>query len=490
MKNFKKIVWSLLIFFLFVVPIGKSFYQAFLERSSSKVQALISTAIVSVIVIYTIYYTIRFFKKMTSPSKSETFGKARFSDVDEVLKQGLQGAGVVFGKLKNKLITKPAGIEGHTLVVGGTGTGKSRGVVIPTLLIWEGAAVVIDIKGEISKITRAAREIKGKVFVFNPESEDGACYDPIRDCNNLDNAQELARTLIPIPKKGEPFWCQSAQAILAAYVFEGAMNGDKLSEIAEKLCTTPINQLIDHCRNHEIREVRLLCSIAYDMPEKTLGGVMAELKSKLITIATDKNIRRSTSRSDWKPEDFESGATVYLRISEHLLDQYKDLWNLIMSQIFRYLSKRQEGKAPAILVALDELPRLGEIKGLTSALATLRSKNVHILGVIQSMAQLDEVYNLNQRKIIADNCRFKFVLSATDPETQKYFSDLAGQRTAMANGITVGAGLVPNRSQHEQGTPLVRPEEWALLEKPILFAPKLQPIPLDLAFWDKEKFFR
>lgn len=490
MKNYKKIVWSLLILFICVIPLVKNFYQAFLEKDVSKGSSAISTFFIEIIIIYSVYCIYKWFKKITTPKQRETFGKARFSDVDEVLKQGLQGAGIVFGKLRNKIITKPAEIEGHSLVVGGTGTGKSRGVVIPTLLIWEGAAVVIDIKGEISKITRAARESKGKVFVFNPENEDGACYDPIRDCNNLDNAQELARTLIPIPKKGEPFWCQSAQAILAAYVFEGAMNGYKLSEIAEKLCTTPINRLIEHCRNHEVREVRLLCSIAYDMPEKTLGGVMAELKSKLITIATDNNIRRATSKSDWTPEDLESGSTIYLRISEHLLDQYKDLWNLIMSQIFRYLSKRQEGKAPAILIALDELPRLGEIKGLISALATLRSKNVHILGVIQSMAQLDEVYNINQRKIIADNCRFKFVLSATDPETQKYFSDLAGQRTAMANGITVGAGLVPNRSQHEQGTPLVRPEEWASLEKPILFAPKLQPIPLDLAFWDKEKFFK
>lgn len=451
-----------------------------------------SSAIIPIIFLcmcaYSVYGIIKISKRL-KPKPSNTFGKARFSELNEVLNEGLQGCGIVLGKIKNKLITKPSTVEGHTLVVGGTGTGKSRGVVIPSLLIWKGSAIVIDIKGELSKITRKKREQLGnKIYIFDPESEDGACYDPIKECNTIDNAQELARTLIPLPQSGEVFWSQSAQAILSAYVFEGALKGDKLSDIAEKLCTTPITELVEHCRNHETREVRLLCSIAYDMPEKTLGGVMSELKSKLITIATDTNIRRATRQSDWSAENLEHGATVYLKVSEHLLDQYRELWNLIISQTLRYLSQREENKNPPILIAIDELPRLGKIKGLTNALATLRSRNVHILGVIQSMAQLDEVYNANQRKIIADNCRFKLVLSATDPETQKYFSNLAGQMTALAKGITVGAGFVPNMSKHEQGTPLVRPEEWANLEKPILFAPKLQPTQVDLAFWDKENF--
>lgn len=427
--------------------------------------------------------------KLAKLDKNSTYGKARFSLLEEVLKTGLHGAGIVFGKMGRKLITKPPKIEGHTLIVGGTGTGKSRGIVIPTLLKWQGSSIVMDIKGELSKITSDKRKQEGNnVYIFNPESEECDCYDPIKLCNTIDNAQELARTLIPLPEKGEPFWSQSAQAILSAFIFEGAVKGYKLSDIAEKLCTTPINELVEFCRNHELREVRILASISYDLPEKALGGVIGELKSKLITIATDNNIRRATQRADWTPETLEEGATIYLQVSEHMIEQYKDLWTVIISQVLRYLSKREERKEPPILIALDELPRLGEIKGLTNALATLRSRNVHILNVIQSMAQLDEIYGTNQRKIIADNCRFKFVLSATDPETQKYFSDLAGQKTAMAKGITVGSGIVPNLSKTEQGTPLIRPEEWANLEKPILFAPRLQPVPLELAFWDKENF--
>jgi len=416
----------------------------------------------------------------------QTFGKARFSDSSEVEKAHLNGPGVVFGKQKRQLVTKPPHVEGHSLIVGGTGTGKSRGIVIPSLLLWEGAALVMDIKGELSRITSQRRKLFGPVYIFNPEG-DGDCYDPIQFCKTVEQAQEIARTLVPLPVKGEPFWSQSAQAILSAFIFEGAAEGARLADIAEKLCTTPIYDLVEHCREHDLREVRLLASICYDLPEKVLGGVIGELKSKLITIATDPNIRKATSRSDWTPASLEEGATIFLKVSEHLLEQYRDLWTVIISQVLRHLSQREERKDPPILIALDELPRLSKINGFTNALATLRSRNVHIVGVIQSMAQLDKLYGRDDRKVIADNCRFKLVLSATDPETQKYFSDLAGQRTAMAKGVSSGSGWLPNVSRSEQGIPLIRPEEWAHLEQPILLAPKLQPVKLDLAFWDQEK---
>lgn len=415
---------------------------------------------------------------------TEVFGNARFSKINELLNQGLVGDGIVFGKVNNKLICKPTTKEGHTLVIGGTGTGKSRGVVIPTLFKWSGSALVMDIKGEISNITSSYRERKGsKIYTFYPEGE-GARYNPIALCNSIDNAQELARTLIPLPESGETFWAQSAQAILSAYVYEGAIKGYYLSDIAEKLCITPIEKLINHCKESEIREVRLLCSVAYDMPEETLGGVMAELKSRLITIATDSNIHRATSGSDWTPETLENNSTIYLRVSEHLLEQYRDLWTVILNQVLRYLSTRSEGKIP-ILLTLDEMPRLGKIEGLTGALATLRSRNVHILGVIQSMAQLDEIYEENNRKIIADNCSYKLVLSATDPDTQEYFSKLSGTSTIYTQNISNKNRKI---SYNQTESKLIKPEEWARLRKPILFAPRLQPTEIDLAFWDKEGF--
>ncbi|MGF7033393.1 type IV secretory pathway TraG/TraD family ATPase VirD4 [Paenibacillus mucilaginosus] len=345
---------------------------------------------------------------------------------------------------------------------------------------------MVDIKGELTRITS---ECRGKVYVFDPEEALHA-YDPILECQTLDGAQELARALIPEPLEGEPVWAQSAQGIFAAAVLEAAHTGDKLCQVAERVCMTPLPQLIEELQNSAVRGSRLLSSVGVGVPEKTLGSISMELKSKLLTLAADEGIARATSRSDFRPAALEEGATIYIRVAEHMLAQYEELWTVIIGQMLRHLSKRPEKALPGVMVLLDELPRLGKLDKLTESLATLRSRNVHIISVIQSMAQLDLIYGQDSRKVIADNCRYKLVLGASDPETQEYFAGLAGQQTVHTKGVTIGSGWVPNYSMNETGVHLIRPEVWGRLEKPVLFAGGLQPTQLDLAFWDLDKELR
>ena len=98
---------------------------------------------------------------------------------------------------------------------------------------------------------------------------------------------------------------------------------------------------------------------------------------------------------------------------------------LMYKQLFRYLERRpekysQEGRnCEQILLLMDEFPRFGRIEGMDSAMATLRSKRVSICLMIQSLAQLDELYGKNGRRTILDNCSYKVILGANDPETTK-----------------------------------------------------------------------
>jgi type IV secretion system protein VirD4 len=412
--------------------------------------------------------------------KNQPFGKARFATYDEVKNAGLYGAGIVYGKMNGQLVTKPPLVHGHTLVFGGSGTGKTSCVAIPTLLSWPGAVFAIDIKGDLSAATAERRAQYGRVYRFNPENEICDAYDPIQDCNSVHGAQELARTVIPMPpNSSDPFWVQSAQAVFAAFAYEGALVGDTITTIARKLCTEPIAELIAHCKNSPVAEVKILASVAYDIPEKTLQSIAAEIRSKLITLAVDPNIARATAKSDWTANVFEENATVYLTVSEDMLSQFKDLWTIIIAQLIRRFEKRGEGKQPSILMLIDELPRLSKIEGFNDALATLRSRNIHIMGTLQGLSQLDMIYGENTRKVIAENCRYKLVLEAADTDSQRYFSELAGQRTVYSKSYQSGF----KQSHNEQGAPLVRPEEWAHLKKPILFAPKLQPIEVEPAFY-------
>ncbi|MFD0716892.1 type IV secretory system conjugative DNA transfer family protein [Paenibacillus sp. GCM10027626] len=120
---------------------------------------------------------------------------------------------------------------------------------------------------------------------------------------------------------------------------------------------TAPEQLIGELQQSTIKGTRLLSSIGEGIPEKTLGGVMSELRSKLLTLASDEGIAKATSRSDFTPATLEQGATVYLRIAEHLLTQYKELWAVILNQMIRHLTKRPEKASPAVLVLPDGCPR-------------------------------------------------------------------------------------------------------------------------------------
>lgn len=413
-----------------------------------------------------------------------TFGKSRFATLAEMKKSGLTGKkGIVLGKMKNTLIEKPPNIDGHILIVGGSGMGKSKSVAIPTLMRWEGAAICVDIKGELSEKTAHLRP--GKSYIFNPTLEDCHQYNPVQFVKDSQGAQEMARVLMPEAKgANDPFWNRTAQSIFSAALLDGYYRGQNLKEIAQRVMVTPDAQLVQELMESFYPNVNVLAS-AGQLPEKTLGGVFGELRSHMVMLATDPGIERSTSRCDWTPDTLEEGATIYLSVPEHLLEQYKQIWTIIFSQVINHLSQREEGQYPPILVLMDEFAQLGQIPKFNNSLATLRSRNVHMMIFIQSMSQLDAIYEQTGRKIINDNCRYKLILGATDVDTQKYFSELSGNKTALSVSDGHKRDLASKRYS-ETGVPLIRPEEFAKLKAPILFSFRNYPAEVEQVWYDTD----
>jgi type IV secretion system protein VirD4 len=444
--------------------------------------------------------SIRIYRERTDNYKKNkngsALGKASFSSAREI-KHLNKEQGIYFGKIGQKEVVKSPQMDGHVFVIGGSGLGKTQGVILPTLDRWNGSVLAIDIKGELSQNTkRRRRKFNDKVFVFDPENGNHP-YNPIDFADTIPKIKDLSRALIPISKStNEPFFKQTAQAILSAYIYDANKNNKTLGEIAETICLNPTSDIIEFCKTHQDKKVKMLASSIYDLGDKALGSVMSELKNYLLPYATDDKIQQATSRTDWSYKDLENNSTVYIKVSEYLIEQYRSLWSVIISQIMRELSKREENNNKPILLAIDELYRIGKLPNLINALSTLRSKNVHILGVIQSLAQLDDLYGKDKRKIILDNASFKFVLGADEVETQEYFSKLGGKQTievkskstnygknsnGILHSILIGADTITKSKRSEY---LIRPEEWNKLEKPILFSPKAQPTQVELMpFW-------
>ena len=416
---------------------------------------------------------------------------------NEIIKRYRQG--VVFGKHYEKYVTlgnevdqyivKPETSDGHVMVVGGVGSGKSSCIAIPTLHSFKGSVFAIDIKGELGRETSFQRMFNSRVptqgtKTFNPAAGGrfgiGFGYDPYHflrtSQNRAQEARAIAQAIIPLPPDiKDPFWIESAQNIFTASILHYSGQGLSFLETIQQMQgLSPIELIAELCDG----EATYFVSSMLNMDEKVLSSIVAEISKNVVHFVTDKNLINALSKkNNITPADLEYGYDIYIQIPEHLLRQWKNLLTLIVNQFLRHFEQRQENNAQPILFLLDEFPRLGKINAIIDGLATLRSKKITICLIIQSLAQLDLIYGMNERKVIADTCSYKAILSATDAETQEYFSRLVGtydkevtQRgTQSSPFIEFPKGKSTNT--YEQEKRIIKPEEFATLRDIVLLTP-------------------
>jgi len=410
------------------------------------------------------------------------------------------------------MIVKDEAEDGHILVVGGVGSGKSSGIAIPSLLAWRERVFCIDIKGELYKQTQRIRK-NAKIFAplditcgYNPfyvlrEAEETA-HKQNKEANLSQEADAISMALIPLPPKvSDPFWVESARCMLTGMILYFYKLGFSFIKTMQTVLSIPVDKLIlsiyntttIQTENEEVKplpkeltsnEAVYYSNMFVGMADKTLSSIYAEMSRHIRVFATDINIVECLSqpRNNITPHDLELGNDIFISVPEHLLRQWKNLITLIVSQFLRHFEKRPDmhasRKTQPILFLLDEFPRIGKIDGITDALATLRSKRITICVIIQSLAQLDLIYGKEARQVIADTCQYKAILSAYDVDSQEYFSRLVGThevekqstntQTGRANILPTGHGTTISMEEKRK----VKPEDFATLGDIVLLRPR------------------
>lgn len=401
-------------------------------------------------------------------------------------------------------IGKPADEDGHILVFGGSGSGKSSCLAVPALQEWPGRFFAIDIKGELLRETASCTAHKHpyKVFNFSRDSRHSG-YDPFDllrtgDQDDLvQHAREIAQAIIPVPSPegNDTFWCLWAQHILTAillYVYGLDKNDpNAFNQAMIMIQTTPIAEMVKLLSGSGNEDVIMHINqftSAVDMnDDKMLYGIGAQLSSHIIPFATDNRIKAAfspDSKADMmRWEDLETH-NIYMQIPEDKIDQWSGAIALMLTQLIRTMERRpdkhsggeNQRKLPPVLLLLDEFPRLGTIRVIQNAVSTLRSKGVTICMMVQSLAQLDLLYGEKARRVIVDNCPYKAILNASDPETQKMLSEMIGsvsvaRSTVSFNDVDLNDITACISSQRASLSvsmvqePIVLPHELAYLKK-------------------------
>ncbi|MET3523982.1 type IV secretion system protein VirD4 [Mesorhizobium abyssinicae] len=427
---------------------------------------------------------------VVSRPEPEHHGTARWARNDEMQRAGYlrrysRVTGPVFGKTGGPLwpghyLTN--GDQPHSLVVAPTRAGKGVGVVIPTLLTFNGSVIALDVKGELFELTSRARKAGGdEVLKFAPMDPQGRtiCYNPLADLlalpahHQFTEARRLAANLISTKGESAEAFLSGARDLFVAGILACIERGtptigavyDLFSQPGEKFKL--FARLAGETRNKEAQR------IFDDMSgndTKILTSYTSVLGDGGLNLWADPLIKAATSRSDFSVHDLRRRRTcVYLCVSPNDLEVIAPLMRLFFQQVVsvlqRSLPTREEKNE--VLFLLDEFKHLGKLEAIATAITTIAGYKGRFMFIIQSLSALTGAYGEAGKQNFLSNTGLQVFMATADDETPNYISKAIGECTFKAKSTSHNQMRMfdLNIQNSQQGAPLLRPEQVRLLNE-------------------------
>lgn len=374
--------------------------------------------------------------------------------------------------------------ESHMAILGESGTGKSRRLIIPMILnslIGENkeSFVIADPKGEIYSSTRNSVPNEYEVYKFdfrNLYREDVTCWNPLAAPYELwktgteENTfraeqmiDDLAHALYPVSPNADPFWMTEARNL-----FEGAVYSIFSYAKPEEVNLTSLFYLIQlgdekYGASTFLKEF-VRCALDDDGNEnvamqlqsyvstapETRGGIRSSFLNRLSTATRSGGVRSFLSNDDIHINTLKGDKPVVIYII--LPDEtpiYEELAGVLISQLMNHYIYIAEtlwsGKLPMrINFCLDELGNIGRaISNLPHLLSAGRSRNCRVQLVLQSLSQLDDIYGKSNATTIISNTSVKVLYRVSNYETLSEFSRMCGEKeTLLDNGMVKKEPLI------------------------------------------------
>ena len=332
--------------------------------------------------------------------------------------------------------------EGHTLVVGAEGSGKTQLVILPVinLSMKAGESILVnDVKGELYKNTSIKLLEEGydvKVIDFNDFTK-GDFWNPfdlvIRIYKeNKDYAKELiniiASYLIPVSNPDE-FWSNSASNLFtgaALYLLENdkelSLNSifDLISRFEdEKEISDFKNKL-----NKKVASYAYLTSVLAS-PKETRLSIISVLNQPLTDLISNASLNDTLSKSTFDIMSFNSSKTA-LFIIPNRFKKYTNLQSLLINEIYEAIN--YVGVKNNVNFILDDFDELDEIKNISSMLSYSRGLRIRFINCIRSYLNLERVYKKHNIELL-EMCFSNIIyLYSNDLHTLEKISKLCGDK--------------------------------------------------------------
>lgn len=459
------------------------------------------------------------------------FGAEAWSRFDDVKDAGLFAcSGTVLGKLDGEMLCWD-GPE-HQLLIGSSRSGKGRGHVVPTLLAWPQSALVLDVKGELADGdprhgfpgTSGFRATLGPVLRFAPTRTDSAAFNPLfevrRGPNEIRDVQNIVEILVDPQGDGrhQDFWDRSAKSVLVGVIlhvlYAEPLERKTLAAVRERLrdldATAQAMKSTYHRRNPvtgapEIHPEVLHAAESYLAGEERMQSGIKATAESFFGLFADELVATNTACSDFRIGDLmcaDRPVTLYLQPPPSDALRLTPLLRLMVNQIARALMEHQTSDAQGhakrhkLLLLLDEFPMLGRMPHFELMMGAMAGYGLKAALVCQSLNHIIRAYGRDN--VIVDNCRIVAAYAATDADTAKRISEMAGdvwepravethQRPRALLGWRKGSTTI-----REERRPLILPAEVRALPPgdQLIFVAGAKPIRARKLQFDKERIFR
>ena len=394
------------------------------------------------------------------PRRRALHGDARFARRGEIAKAGLLGDhGIILGRLGRRCLMLP-GQQGVALAAPPR-AGKGTGVVIPNLLNWPDSVICVDIKRENWVATAGFREQSGqKCFLFDPFAEDGRTArwnpffyvspDPRRRVNDL---QRIGEMLYPDPPNVDPFWTASARSLflgIALYLFETPSLPQTIGEVLRQGMASDDEgfgahwkRVIEGRKSGRFPLSSECVQALYDVID--LAPVTASSIRKTFTSRLDLWLNpildAATSGNDFDLRELRRQAlSIYVGVNPDDLHRLRPVLSLFFQQAIglqtRALPEHDSSLKRQVLMLLDEFTALGRIPIIAESISYLPGYNVRVVLVIQTPAQLREVYGVNGAETMLKSLAARIVFAPKDFPDAREISDELGNTTVKVRTLS------------------------------------------------------
>lgn len=403
--------------------------------------------------------------------------------------------------LANKIMTQHVQISYNsrkhrrnllTIVIGGSGAGKTRFYAKPNLMQANTSFVVLDPKGENLRDTGHLLEEKGyEVRVLDLiNMEKSYCYNPFVYLKDDNDVQRLVTNLFKAttPKgsqSNDPFWDTAASMLLLALIFylkyEAPKDEQNFPMVMELLRAGEVREDNDEYQSpldelFERLEMREPEHIAVKYYKDYHSGSAKTLKSIQITLAARlekfnlSSLAALTVTDDLDlPSLGEKKVALFALIPDNDTS-YNFLVSILYTQLFQQLfylaDHKYGGRLPVhVHFLMDEFANVSLPDDFDKILSVMRSREVSVSIILQNLAQLKALFE-KQWESICGNCDEFLYLGGNEQGTHKYVSELLGKATIDTNTYGKSTGHSGNYSTNYQitGRELMTPDEVRMLD--------------------------